>query len=425
MSKNQSEVSVPANKKASVKWHVLIGGFISYALDAMDFMLLALALPAIIKEWNMPLDQAGLLGTATLIGVGLSSLILGWFSDHYGRRKALLVSVSFFGLFTGAIALAQNWEQLMILRFLAGLGLGGVFGVVSAFINETWPKTQKGRATSFVLSAWPIGYGLAAFLSAIILPTYGWRPLFATGLAAFLGVIYIYFFIPESEAWKEYKATKALDKKSSSLSLKELFSDKLARITIWGTLVCFCSLTAYWGINTWLPTYLLKERGLDAARMGMFLVMINIGMFIGYQVFGYIADKIGKRKALVISFIGSATMIPIYIVIKDVTLLFWFGPFLFFFASFVGIFGSYFTDLYPIHLRSMGSNFCFGIGRGLSAFAPFVLGQIAVNYSLGTGFGVCAITFIIAAVLMLFLPETKQEEQALTDLSSTQANTAN
>lgn len=399
------KVDVSINNQA--KWHTLIGSFVSYTLDAVDFMLLALALPVIIADWNMSMGDAGLLGTATLIGVGLSSIVLGWFSDNYGRRNALMASLVVFGLFTAAIAITQTWEQFMILRFLAGLGLGGVWGIASAFINETWPVKHRARATSFVLSAWPVGYGLAALLAAVVLPHYGWRALFAFGLASLLAVVYIYFFVPELEVWKETKRLREVSS-SAKISVSELFGRGLAKKTVLATLVSFCTLTAYWGINTWMPTYLTQERGLSVDRMGMFLIMINVGMFLGYQLFGFLADKLGRKNICIISFIGAAIMIPVYVLTEHVTVLFWIGPLLFLFFSQAGVFGAYFAELYPTHLRSMGAGFCFNVGRGLSAFAPFILGKIAAEYSLGLGFALCAITLVAGAILMAFLPETQK-----------------
>ncbi|WNC13381.1 MFS transporter [Brevibacillus brevis] len=411
MSQHVSADDTGSDKQA-VKWHTLFGSFFSYTLDAMDFMFLALALPVIIKEWNMPLGEAGLLGTATLIGVGLSSVVLGWYSDNYGRKKALQVSLGVFGLFTVAIAVSQTWEQFMVLRFLAGLGLGGVWGIASAYVSETWQAKHRARATSFVLSAWPVGYGLAALLSALILPYYGWRALFVCGLSSIVVMIYLHVFVPESKAWQENKRKREQEtSRPAKVSVKELFAGGLARRTVLATLVSFCTLTAYWGINTWLPTYLTKERGLSVDKMGIFLIVINIGMFIGYQIFGYVADKIGRKKISLLSFFGAAMMIPLYVWTENVTVLFWMGPLLFLFFSQAGVFGAYFSELYPTHLRSMGAGFCFNVGRGLSAFAPYFLGQIATRYSLGTGFALCAITLLIGAVIMLFLPETSRPAQ--------------
>ncbi|MBP2652059.1 MAG: transporter [Firmicutes bacterium] len=399
----------PKEQGAYVKWHALFGGFMSYILDALDFMLLAMALPFIMKELNLSMAEAGLLGTATLIGVGFSSVVMGWYSDNYGRKNALMGSLLAFGLLTAAIGFSRGFYDVMILRFLAGLGLGGVWGVAAAYINETWPAHQRGRAASFVLSSWPIGFGLAALLAGYVLPRYGWRVLFFCGVISVVVVAYIYFFIPESESWKEQKRLRMSNgEKNSKISISEVFAPEVLRYTIFGTLSASCALIAYWGVNTWIPTFLIKERGMSMTDMSMFIVMLNVGMFIGYQVFGYLADKIGRKKSLIISFIGATIMVPIYSVAESTTLLFWLGPVMALFFSYAGMFGSYFAELYPLRIRSLGAGFCFNVGRGLSAFAPFVLGQIAATYSLSIGIGLCGLSFLVAGIMMMFLPETKQ-----------------
>ena len=407
MTDKQTELNAGIETGNKSKWHVLFGSFASYAFDALDFMLLAMALPVIIKELNISMAKGGLLGTATLIGVGISAVVLGWLSDNYGRKKALITSVLIFGVFTGLVAFANSWEQILIFRFLAGLGLGGVWGVAAALIAESWPAAQRARAASFVLSAWPVGFGFAAYVSSIILPRYGWRALFAFGFIAVIVVVYIALFVPESEVWKEHKK-KAAEQHGGKhrVSVGELFSPELAKFTILGTLMATCTLIAYWGVNTWLPTYLVKERGLNVARMGQFVVMLNVGMFIGYQVFAYLADVIGRKKVLIITFLGAAMMLPIYVMVGDNEVLFWLGPILALFYAFFGIFGSYFAELFPARVRSMGSGFCFNMGRGISAFAPFVLGFIASKYSLATGIGFSAVMYVLAAVTIMFLPET-------------------
>jgi len=374
-------------------------------------MILAMAMPLIIKDLNIPLAKAGLLGTATLVGVGVSAILMGWMADNYGRKKTLMLGLTIFSIFTAAIAFATGWGQIMVYRFIAGLGLGGLWGVIAALIAESWPKHNRGRAASFVLSAFPFGYGLASFAALIILPKFGWQALFLFGLIGLLAVAYVYFFVPESEVWQELKKNQVA-KGEKLVTVVDLFKGDTAKITIVATLLATFTLFAYWGINTWLPTFLVKERGLSAGSMSKFVLFMNVGMFIGYQVFGYLADVIGRRKTLLITFIGATVMVPVYVLAQGQTLLFWMGPAMCIFYAFFGIFGSYFAELFPPEIRSLGAGFCFNIGRGLSALAPFVLGVIATKYSLATGIGLSAILFILAACMLLFLPETKKTQKA-------------
>ena len=362
--------------KDTVKWRVLFGGFFSYTFDAMDILLLAMCLQAIMADLHLAPAAAGLLATSTMVGVALSAVIMGWFSDNYGRRAALLVSLVSFSILTMAIALTTTYWEILVLRFLAGLGLGGLWGVISAYISETWPIHQRGRAAAFALSSFPIGVALAAYFAGHIIPDYGWRAVFWTAGLALLVALYIYFFVPESATWKaQHEARNKAEEhdhgKHDPVTLGEIFTKDLAKSTILGALVAGFSLSAYWGTTTWLPTYLVKVRGLSVSDMGMFMTVLSVGMFIGYQLFGWLADVIGKRNALLITLVGCAVTLPIYALATDRIVLLWLGPVYAFFIAWVGLFGSYFGELYPnsgpgdgsrLLLQHRPRRFCFCAG---------------------------------------------------------------
>jgi MFS family permease len=390
----------------------MTAGFVSYGFDAMDFMMLALALPAIMKEWHLSLSQAGLLGTAGMIGVAVSSVLIGWYSDNFGRRRALLTSIVLFGCFTAAIALAGNWWQVMALRFMAGLGLGGLWGVVATYIAETWPASSRGRTVGFVLSSWPIGVIVAAAVAGRVLPHYGWRILFAFGATALLAALYVLIFVPESQVWREQQARRLPG--APRVSIAEIFGPGVARLTLLGTAAASCVLTGYWGANTWLPTYLQQERGLSAVQMTNFVIMLNVGMFAGYQLFGLLADRIGRRSALIVCFLGATVLLPLYAAAREPHLLFWLGPVVGLFFAYTGPLGSYFPSLYPTRMRSLGAGFCFNVGRGVAAFAPYVLGKLGSQIGLSASIALCALGFLGAALVMFVMPEAEglAEERA-------------
>ncbi len=392
-------------QKIHTKWHVLWGGFVGYMFDAMDIFLLAVTMPAIIKDLGISKADGGLLATATMLGVGLSSIIIGWFADNYGRRKSLFWSLILFGLLTAAIAFTNTWMEVLILRFLAGLGLGGVWSIIVSYISETWPAHQRGRAASFVLSSFPVGAGLASFLSYLIVPTYGWRALFLCGAGSIIAAIYFIIFVPESEAWEKQKA--AQKNSVAKTPIAEIFSADLFKNTILSTLVAACALTGYWGCTTWIPLFLTQDRGLSQETMSLFFVVLNIGMFVGYNFFGFIADKIGRKTAMIFTFVGTALTLPIYISMTDATALLVMGPVYAFFTAFVGLMGSYFPDLFPPRVRATGAGFCFNIGRGISAFAPFAMGFVAQKYGFANALMFASGFFVIAGVTMFALPNLK------------------
>jgi MFS family permease len=397
------------------RWHTLAASFLTYGFDAIDFMLLALTIPFIMKEFGISLEVAGLLGTAGMIGVGVSGVLIGVFSDRCGRKLALLLSIATFGVFTFAIYFAKNWTDVLILRFLAGLGLGGVWGVISALVSESWPARTRGRAITFVLSAWPIGVMAAALTLTGFLKTHGWHFVFLLGGGSLLLIPYIWRYVPESHEWRARRHVAAKSDGHSNRSLlAAIFRGELKAQTIIGTLTAAAGFSSYWGASTWLPTYLVKERMLSGSTMAWYISVLNIGMFIGYQLFGYVADKLGSRNALLLSLAGSAIMLPIYASVRDPVLLFWLGPLMALFFAFPGLFGAYFPRLYPTEVRSLGSGFCVNVGRGISAFSPFLFGSVGHTWSLSIAIGLCGLGFFIAAVLTRLLPDIREQKYSIT-----------
>jgi MFS family permease len=383
------------------RWVVLGGSFLAYMFDAMEIILLSLALPAIREDLQLSPAQGGLLATATLLGIGLSSVLAGYVSDNFGRKTALIASLATFGAFTAALAFVPSFELFLLLRFVAGFGLGGVWGVVSAYVVETWPSESRGRAAAFVLSSFPIGGVVAAVLSGVFLPD--WRLMFfVAGVGVVLPLLVVIPLFPESSAWTEARAADP----GGRVSVTEIFAPDVRRRTIVATLVAGLALTGWWGGSTWLPTYLATDRGIPTATVAVFMTVLNLGMFVGYNVFGLIADRIGRRSAIILSLLGVAVTLPLYALTANQTALLWFGPLFAFFAAFTGLFGSYIGELFPTRIRTTGAGFCFNVGRGVSAFAPFGLAAVAGIIGLSGGLLVCAAFFAAAGLLTFLLPRS-------------------
>ncbi|QBJ98792.1 MFS transporter [Rhodococcus sp. ABRD24] len=388
-----------------MRWIVLIGSFIAYIFDALEVVILSIALPDIREDLGLSATQGGLMATATLLGIGASSITAGWFADNYGRKKPLLYCLLIFGAFTAAIAFIGNFWIIMLLRFISGFGLGGVWGIVSAYIVETWPAHRRGRAVAFVLSAFPIGGVLAALLARLVLPD--WRLLFfISGVGVVIPLAIVAFGFKESAEWQT--ARRNSTDETATVSVARIFKPDLRRTTLIGTAVCSLSLVAWWGSSTWLPTFLHEDKGVPMTTVTLLLTLLNVGMFLGYNIFGIIADKYGRKLAIIISLAGTGLTLPLYVLAGDEQSLYWLGPLFAFFVAFFGLYGSYLSEIFPTEVRTTGAGFCFNIGRGVSALAPLILGFIAGGVGLSTGLLVCASLFIVAAAMMTLMPDSNR-----------------
>lgn len=386
----------------SMRWHVLFGGFVAYMVDAAEISILALALPNLIADLDITVAQAGLLATAGWIGIGASGVAMGWFADNFGRRHALIGSLLIFGVATTAFGfLPASYPVLLLLRLVAGIGLGGVWAILSAYVAETWPPQHRGRVTMYVLSAYPVGSALAALVGGIILPD--WRLLFIVfGVGALIPAAYAFFFIPESPQWKAARTSAGAER----VSVTEILRPPLLRQTIVGTVTATFALFAYIGLLTWLPTFLVKERGLTSATAAQYLMLFNAGVFLGYFIFGWIADKIGKRQTLIISLALSAVLLGVYTFIPDAGVLRWYGGVMGLAIVFAGLMGSYFSEIFPIRVRTTGAGFCFNVGRLLASLSPLVLAGAVASIGYSGALIVAAVLFAVASAALRFMPAT-------------------
>ncbi len=399
---------VETSVEKSRRWKSLIAAMLGWTLDAADWMMLALALPLIGVEFGLSLTEQGLLGTMTLLGAIVGGVIIGLLADRFGRVHVLMITMVLYAVFTAACGFAQSYTQLLILRFLVGIGLGGEWGVGATLVSEYWPEDKRSRATSLVHSGWPLGYGLAAVAFMAIVPLYGWRALFYIGIIPAFVAIWIRMNVPEPEAFKKIKAGDAKSDAPRKAPLSVLFGRKYIRTTVLACILAGGMLMGYWGTATWLPSFMMKQRGLDILSTGMYLIVLNVGAWFGYQFFGWLADKKGRRANFMTGLVLSIIVTLVYVNLEDATWLLLFGPiFGFCTYGYFGPIGAFFSELYPADARATGASISFNTGRGFSMFSPYIIGAVATAYGFVWGLGITAVFYLIAMIAILLLPETK------------------
>ncbi len=385
------------------RWSVLMLCALAYLYDSLDLQILAISMPVIMKEMDIALANAGLLSSATMVGTAIGGILFGWVADNYGRKKAAAIGLIEFGVFTVAVYWATSWEHLMILRFLAGIGLGGLWGPLVTLIAEHWAPRFRTRANGFVLSTFALGGIMAGLMGRFMLGVVNWRLIFVlTGSAIIVGIIF-YLFIPEVKK-APVKATEVKEK----VGLSECFKGRMLKVTVLASVVSMCQMAGYWGALSWIPTYLVQDRGLSLATMANFSMFMFLGAFAGYYIYAFLAEKVGHRKALMIAFLADAILVPSYIILPSADWIFWLGPIMgISFGGVFGLFGSYFSALFPDRIRATGSGFAFNIGRGIGAvFAPFTIGVLAKTHGLGFGIGILSVIFLLGVVSLFFMPES-------------------
>jgi len=226
-------------------------------LEGMDIMFISFAMTMIISEFNIDFATGGLISSVTNIGMLLGGIIFGFLADKYGRVKIFTYTILLFAIGTALTGLATNIEQVYIYRFIAGLGAGGEYGIGMALVAEAWPKNKQGRASSYVSVGAQYGVILAALLSAVILPTLGWRALFFVGVVPVIFAFIVRKNLEESPEWLAAQKNKKIDKQHEKGKLAQLFDTPRTSITTISLIVmATVQIAGYNGLMIWLPSML-------------------------------------------------------------------------------------------------------------------------------------------------------------------------
>ena len=390
------------------QWIALFAAQAGYMLDAMDVLLFVFTINVLRAEFHLSAAQAGLVSSFTLIFSAAGGIVFGVLSDRIGRARALIWSILIFSVASAGTALSWNLASLLFWRALIGIGLGAEWSTGAVLVAETWPAEHRAKAVGIMQSGWALGYMLAAGMTALVLPRWGWRPLFLAGLLPAVLALLIRRHVKEPEIWQRSETTDH--------GLREIFQGALRRRTILASVLASCVLFAYWGLFTWIPGFLSASTekggaGLTIVRTSGFVVPMQLGAFAGYVCFGLLADKIGRRPAFVLYVLAAAILTPIYGATRDAGTLLMLGPLIGFFGTgFFSLFGAMLSELYPTRVRGAGLGFVYNIGRGCSALAPWTVGYFADHYGIGTSLGLNSAFFALGAVLVFTLPETKRAE---------------
>lgn len=379
---------------------------VGHALDGLDLMILGFAISAGLgADFGVGNAETGALTTITLAGAFIGGLIFGTLADKFGRIKVLTYSVIFFAVFTLGCAFAPNYWVMAICRFLAGIGIGAEFGIGMAIAAEASSAKNRAKATSGVGLGFQVGVLIASLGSAPVIALWGWRGLFVVGFIPAIIAIIIRAMVPEPPIYEEHKASG-----KAHGSLKDLFnSPERIKYSILIIILCTVQNAGYFGIMTWLPKYLSGELGLSFTTTGVWTAVTVLGMMLGITVFGWLADKAGRRPAFWTFQIGAALMIIIYSQLTSELALLIGGFFMGMFANgMIGGYGTLIAELFPTEVRGTAQTALYNTGRfiGGGAASP-VIGAIATGQGFAFAIGCVSCIYVIAFIAMFFLPDKK------------------
>jgi MFS family permease len=402
------------SEATSAQKRTLIAAALGWGLDGFDVLLYSNVQVYVMAALGIHSKAiAGLPNAFMLLASGIGGVLFGFIADRIGRTKALILSILTYSLCSLGSGLSTSLGVLIFFRFVLGLGMGGEWNTGATLVAETWPTHLRARAIAVVQSAWAWGLAAAALVAWIVLDLLhqDWRMVFFAGLLPALVTLWIRKSVPESEMWKQQMQIER------PAPFSEIFSRGLRKQTIFLLLLNVFGLFAWWGLFSWMPPYLTLPvdkggRGLGMMSTTTLLVTLNLaGMFPGYLFFGWIADRLGRRRSLMLFTVCAALLIPLYAAARAPWLILILG-------AMVGFFGTGFfsgsalvgSEIFPTRVRARALGFTYNGARALSCVAPYSIGKVADAHGLSWAFSICAVAFLLTAAMASQLPETRGKQ---------------
>jgi len=397
--------SIAATSVGTDARKALAASAIGYAMDGFDLLILGFMLRAISAELHLTPAQAGSLVTWTLIGAVVGGILFGILSDYYGRVRVLTWTILLFAIFTGLGALAQGYWDLLAYRTIAGLGLGGEFGIGMTLVAETWPAPLRARGCAYVALGWQAGVLVAALATPLLLPLVGWRGMFLVGLVPGLIAFVVRFYVGEPKIFLDH-AKAARSRVPLGLLVKDAATTRISAAML---ILCAVQNFGYYGLMIWLPSYLSSRFGYTLTQSALWTAVTVLGMAAGIWAFGQFADRVGRRPALLTFQAGAFIMVLVYSQLTGPTALLIGGAAMGVFVNgMLGGYGALLSEFYPTEARATAENVLFNLGRGVGGFGPFVVGALAATYSFAVAIALLAVIYLIDFIATFFLiPERK------------------
>jgi benzoate transport len=400
--------------------------WIAVLLDGFDLVVVGAVVPTLQSPEEWALSGAGTTFVITigLVGMMIGALTIGTLTDVIGRRKALIGAVTAFSVLTLACAFAPNEAVFGVLRFLAGLGLGGCLPTAIAMVNEFSRSGRSGRATTTIMTGYHVGAVATAALAIVVIPQLGWRAMFVIGaLPALVLVPLMLRHLPESASWlvahgrrqeaEQVAARYGLELEDDAApvaphagegagaTIRTLFTGTYLRNTLAVGVTSFMGLLLVYGLNNWLPT-IMREADYELGAALAFLLVLNVGAIVGLLVAGGVADRIGARPAGIAWFAGAALFLALLSIKLPIVgiyvMVFLTGCFVFSAQVLVYAFVS---ANHPSQVRATALGWSAGAGRVGAIVGPVITGALfAGGFAFPWGFYLFAVVGALGALAL-------------------------
>jgi SHS family lactate transporter-like MFS transporter len=398
-------VTATARERANQR-NAVLAGFLGWTLDAFDFFILVMVLPAVATDLHVSRPDIALALTASLATRPLGAFIFGVIADRWGRRLPMVGVIIFYSVVEVLSGLAPNYAIFLALRFLFGIGMGGEWGVGASLVMESVPVKWRGVLSGLLQEGYAFGYLLAAvaFFAVnyfAIPPSYGWRLLFLIGGLPALLSLFVMFKVEETESWQEHRTA---DWKTYGREIAKHWKLFLYLVV----LMAMMNMISH-GTQDLYPTFLQQQLHFTPEKTATITIISMIGAIAGGLIFGLYSDRSGRRKAMVTATILAVVLIPLW-VFASTTALIVLGAFLmqFMVQGAWGVIPAHINELSPNALRGFFPGFAYQVGVLIASSISYIEALLGEHLTYGQSMAaLAALVLVVGSFVIAFGPEAR------------------
>lgn len=368
-------------------------GFLGWTLDAFDFFIVVVTLTAIGHDFHVSDAKMASTIAVTLAFRPVGAFVFGLLADRFGRRLPLMINLVFYSVLEVASGLATSYTMFFWLRALFGIGMGGEWGVGASLVMEKAPTKLRGVLSGLLQEGYATGNLLASVAYFLIFPRWGWRPLFFIGGLPALLAVFVRMRVKESEVWER---TRNHDFKSLFRSIASCW-----KLFLFLTLLMTFMNAASHGTQDMYPTFLQRDWGMTPRMRGAINAFSAIGAIVGGVAFGYLSDRVGRRKSIVLALVLAICAIPLWAFAPTLGLLVA-GAFLmqFMVQGAWGVIPVHITELTPDSVRGFLPGFAYQCGVLIAGSVVVIETALATHMSWAKAMAISALTVFALAALV-------------------------